>query len=499
MITYIEIFKNDLKFIIPEMFLGISILIILICGVNLKNKFKHKSIITVQNFSWLGIQTLFITSLLILNSPYGYNSIFNNMMIIDGLTSFIKLIVLLSTIVVIIMCFEYFKFEWIYTYEYSILMLLSVFGMMLLVSSTDFLMIYLAIELQSLCMYVLATYKRSSEYSTEAGLKYFILGALSSGLLLFGSAAIYGLTGSTTFEAIYKLLVESPFNFNQTTISMSIAIIFIIAGLLFKIAVAPFHMWAPDVYQGAPLIITGFFAIVPKIAVLGLLIELFLGTFHELLYQWQPIFIICSLTSILIGTIGALGQTNIKRLLAYSSISHMGYVLIGLASANIEGIQGLLLYMIIYIIMSINIFTCFLSLYRKTNYRRIISIYELKGLPKENPMLAIIMSMTVLSMAGIPPLAGYGSKLYIFLAAIESSLYAVALIAVVSSVIGAVYYIRIVRTIYFDNINTYNIYHTMDIQKALILSITSLFILFFMACPSLLLIITHEIALNFAL
>jgi NADH-quinone oxidoreductase subunit N len=371
--------------------------------------------------------------------------------------------------------------------------------MILLVESYDFLIMYLAIELQSLCLYVLATFKRNSQYSTEAGLKYFILGALSSGILVFGCSLIYGLTGSTNFEYLNDLLIDTGLKSDEISIGLSVGIIFIAVGLLFKIAAAPFHMWAPDVYEGAPTIVTAFFAIVPKISVLGLFIELFLETFYGLINEWQQIIIFSAMSSMIIGAIGAIDQKKIKRLLAYSAIGHMGYILISLASASIEGIQALILYIIIYMIMSINIFSLILSLYKKNDNKRIIYITELTGLAKENPLLAITLAITVLSMAGIPPLAGFASKLYVFFSAIASSMYLLAIIGVLTSVIAAVYYIRLIKIMYFESNIEFNNYKIMDFNKSLILAITFIFLLLFMMNPSYLLIFSHKLALNFSL
>ena len=434
-----------------------------------------------------------------MNHPYESNIILSGMLLINNLTLLIKIVIIFSSIVVLLFSFDYYEDEKIKAFEYSILILLAVLGMLLLVSSYDFLALYLAIELQSLALYVLATFKRNSEFSTEAGLKYFILGALSSGILLFGISLIYGLTGSTNFESINHLLIGISFEENQNLTGLSIGVLFIAAGLLFKVAAAPFHMWAPDVYEGAPTIVTAFFAIVPKIGILGLFIIIFLETFYGLINQWQHIIILSALLSMIIGAIGAITQKKIKRLLAYSAIGHIGYMLIGIASATPEGIQSLLLYIIVYIIMSITIFSILLSLYDNKNTIKIKYISELTGLSKENGVLAITLAITVLSMAGIPPLAGFASKFYIFLAAIESSMYVLAIVGVLTSVISAVYYIRLIKIMYFENPETITIYKSMDLQKSIILGLSLTFIVFFMINPSYLLILTHEVALSLSL
>lgn len=493
--NYLELFQNDLKLIIPELFLSTGIIILLVAGV----LFNRENTALISNISWLSILTLIISLLLMLNHPFETEIVLNGMLLINNFTLIISSIILLSSIIVLLISFDYYKDEKITAYEYSILIMLAALGLILLISSYDFLALYLAIELQSLTLYVLATFKRNSEFSTEAGLKYFILGALSSGILLFGISLIYGLTGSTNFETINHLLIGVSLENNENLIGLSIGILFIAVALLFKLAAAPFHMWAPDVYEGSPTIVTAFFAIVPKIGILSVFITIFLETFYGLINQWQHIVIFCAITSMIIGAIGAVTQKKFKRLLAYSAIGHIGYILIGIASATPEGVQGLLLYIIVYIIMSINIFSLYLSLYDKNTFIKIKNISELSGLSKENGILAITLAIAVLSMAGIPPLAGFASKFYIFLAAIESSMYVLAIIGVLTSVIAAVYYIRLIKIMYFENTSNNVNYKTIDLNKSIILATTLFFILFFMVNPSYLLILTHELALNLSL
>jgi proton-translocating NADH-quinone oxidoreductase, chain N len=493
--NYLELFQNDLKLIIPELFLSTGIIILLVAGV----LFNRENTALISNISWLSILTLIISLLLMLNHPFETEIVLNGMLLINNFTLIISSIILFSSIIVLLMSFDYYKDEKITAYEYSILIMLAALGLILLISSYDFLALYLAIELQSLTLYVLATFKRNSEFSTEAGLKYFILGALSSGILLFGISLIYGLTGSTNYETINHLLIGVSLENNENLIGLSIGILFIAVALLFKLAAAPFHMWAPDVYEGSPTIVTAFFAIVPKIGILSVFITIFLETFYGLINQWQHIVIFCAITSMIIGAIGAVTQKKFKRLLAYSAIGHIGYILIGIASATPEGVQGLLLYIIVYIIMSINIFSLYLSLYDKNTSIKIKNISELSGLSKENGILAITLAIAVLSMAGIPPLAGFASKFYIFLAAIESSMYVLAVIGVLTSVIAAVYYIRLIKIMYFENTSNNVSYKTIDLNKSIILATTLFFILFFMVNPSYLLILTHELALNLSL
>lgn len=496
LLDYIDIFKNSFKFLIPEFYLGVSLLFLLILGVFYKN--QNTNDIPIKNMSWLSLEIVLIMFLLIINYPYFSSVVLHGMILINEFTLIIKTILTLSLIFILLMSFSYYKYENFYVFEYNILILLALLGMVFLASSYDFMMVYLSIELQSLAFYILASLKRDSQFSTEAGLKYFILGALSSGILLFGFSLIYGLTGSTSFEVLNHLLTGITFNFHEFNAGISVGIIFITVALLFKIAAAPFHMWAPDVYEGAPMIVTSLFAIVPKIAVLALLIQLLLETFYGLIDQWQQFIIFSAMTSMILGAVGAVEQKKIKRFLAYSAISHIGYVLIGLSCGTLEGLQSLFFYMIIYIIMSISIFSIILSLYKINNDHRVIYISDITGLAKENPLLAISFSMVVLSMAGIPPLAGFISKLQIFNAAIASSMFLLAIIGVLTSVLSAVYYIRFIKIIYFENNNSF-IYKPIDIQKAIIISITFLIIILFIVNPSYLLLLSHDLALNFSL
>jgi proton-translocating NADH-quinone oxidoreductase chain N len=485
---------TDFKLILPELFILSSISLLLLYGVFLKDS----KLYLINNVSWLSIQTLFITILLIINNPINNILIFQNSFIIDNLTTFIKIAVLFSTIATIIISLDYFKDENIQAFEYTLLILLAVTGMLLIISSYDFIALYLAIELQSLCLYVLAAFKRNSEFSTEAGLKYFVLGAFSSGLFLFGCSFIYGFTGITNFGDLAKLL--TGFQNLEGSHGLIIGIIFITVALLFKIAAAPFHQWAPDVYEGAPTSVTAFFAIVPKIAVLGVFLRLFFYTFYDFIDIWQNIFIFCSITSMLLGVFAALYQQKIKRFLAYSAISHSGYILIGLCTGTILGIQGLLFYTVVYIIMSINIFCIVLALRKQENLKKIIYISELNGLAKVNPILAFSLAVVLFSMAGIPPLVGFYSKFYLFSAAIESKLYILALVGIFSSAVATFYYIRLIKIMFFENVtSTLTVFKQMDKEKSLVLASTFLFILLFFIYPTPFMIAIHKASLTLCL
>lgn len=496
----INLFFNDFKVFLPEIFFSGIILALLMYGVIYSPAKVFGRPIIIKSISWLAILTCLITILLIINNPFNNFLILKNLIIVDNLTIFIKVIVLLSTIFTILMSLDYIKSSFD-SFEYIILILLAVLGMLLIVSSYDFIGIYLAIELQSLSLYILAAFKRNYELSTEAGLKYFVLGALSSGVFIFGASFIYGSTGITNLGDLAKLLTSS-FLVNDSF--LIIGVIFILVSLLFKMGGFPFHMWLPDVYQGAPTSVTAFFAIVPKFAIIGLSLRLFLDTFYNLLEMWQSVFIFSSLGSMVIGVLGALYQQNIKRFFAYSAISHIGYILIGICSGTIFGIQGLLLYMFFYIVMNLNIFSIILSLRQtqiNSNIITIKNIDQVVGLFRSNSVLAITFALILFSIAGIPPLAGFYSKFFLFLAAIESELYLLAIVSVIFSVIAAFYYIRFIRLMFFSAIGSYKwiLYNTIDREKSLILGFTLLLVTCFFIYPYPLLLLIHKVSLSLSL
>ncbi|MBG02619.1 MAG: NADH-quinone oxidoreductase subunit NuoN [Rhodospirillaceae bacterium] len=369
---------------------------------------------------------------------------FNGQFVSDDFTVFMKILILLGTFLSLIMSQSYLKREDMRRFEYPVLMLFATVGMMMMVSANDLIALYLGLELQSLSLYVLAAFKRDTTRSSEAGLKYFVLGALSSGMLLYGCSMIYGFAGTTSFDGLVQVLGGDQ----TASVGLIVGIVFLIAGLAFKISAVPFHMWTPDVYEGAPTPITAFFAVAPKIAAISLFVRVMMDPFGGLVEEWRQIIIFVSVLSMILGAFAAIAQTNIKRLMAYSSIGHMGYALVGLASGSEAGIQGVILYMTIYLAMNVGTFACILAMRRKGEMVEEIS--DLAGLSKSNPMLAAALLVFMFSMAGIPPLAGFFGKLYIFLAAIEAQLYVLAIIGVVASVVGAFYYLRIVKIMYFD-------------------------------------------------
>ena len=426
---------ENLNLVLPEIFISLSIMFLLVLGV-----FKNDSSKITFNISLL---VLLITSIITLNETFSINrvTLFNNSVVIDHMSSLMKIITLIGAFLVLVISSAYLKSFKIFKIEYPVLILSSVLGMMVMISSNDLMVFYMGLELQSLALYVLATFNRDQLKSSEAGLKYFVLSALSSGLLLYGCSLIYGFSGSTNFNVI-----SSQLNSNEYVLTFGI--VFILVGLAFKISAVPFHMWAPDVYEGSPTSVTLFFTMVPKIAALTVFIRFLYVPFLNLIDQWQMIIIFLSIASMLFGAIAAIGQTNIKRLVAYSSIGHIGYTLAGLATGSNEGIQSSIIYISIYVIMNLALFSCLLMLKRNDQYYE--DIDDLSGLSKNHPLLSLSLLVILFSLAGIPPLAGFFAKFYIFKAVIEQSMYFLAIVGLLSTVIAAFYYLRIIKIIYFD-------------------------------------------------
>ena len=455
---------NDLNFILPEIFISLSIMFLLVLGV-----FKKNSSRLIFNVSLL---VLLITAIITLNETYSINRItlFNNSVVIDHMASLMKIITLICAFLVLTISSNYLKIFKILKIEYPILILSSVLGMMVMISSNDLLVFYMGLELQSLALYVLATFNRDQLKSTEAGLKYFVLSALSSGLLLYGCSLIYGFSGSTNFEIIANQLTSDEY-------VLTFGIVFILVGLAFKISAVPFHMWAPDVYEGSPTSVTLFFTMVPKIAALSVFIRFLYVPFLNLIDQWQMIIVFLSIASMLFGAIAAIGQTNIKRLIAYSSIGHVGYILAGLATGSNEGIQSSIIYITIYVIMNLALFSCLLMLKRNDQYYE--DIDDLSGLSKNHPLLSLSLLVILFSLAGIPPLAGFFAKFYIFKTVIEQSMYFLAIVGLLSTVVAAFYYLRIIKIIYFDNEkDKYDEDHSLWLKFSLTFS-TILILLYF--------------------
>ena len=454
----------NLEFVLPEIFLSLSIMFLLIFGVFKKNSSK-----LIQNISLI---VLLITSVITFNETLGIEKtlLFNSSIIIDYLSSFMKIITLLAAFLVLVISSNYLKTFQIFKIEYPILILSSVLGMMIMISSNDLIVFYMGLELQSLALYVLATFNRDQIKSSEAGLKYFVLSALSSGLLLYGCSLIYGFTGSTNFNIIANQL-------NSNEYAITFGIVFILVGLAFKISAVPFHMWAPDVYEGSPTSVTLFFTMVPKIAALTVFIRFLYIPFFNLIDQWQMILIFLSIASMIFGAIAAIGQTNLKRLIAYSSIGHVGYTLAGIATGSNDGIQNSVIYITIYILMNLGLFSCLLMMKRNNKYFE--NIEDLSGLSKNHPLLALSLLLILFSLAGIPPLAGFFAKFYIFKSVVEQSMYFLAIVGLLSTVIAAFYYLRIIKIMYFDKEKEkYDTDHSLWLKFSLTLS-TILIVVYF--------------------
>jgi len=459
---------ENLNLILPEIFISLSIMFLLILGVFIKDGSK-----LIFNISLL---VLLITAIITINETFSINrmTLFNDSVVIDYMSSFMKIITLLGAFLVLIISSSYLKIFKIFKIEYPILILSSVLGMMVMISSNDLMVFYMGLELQSLALYVLATFNRDQLKSSEAGLKYFVLSALSSGLLLYGCSLVYGFSGSTNFDTITNQL-------NSNEYVLTFGIVFILVGLAFKISAVPFHMWAPDVYEGSPTSVTLFFTMVPKIAALTVFIRFLYVPFLNLIDQWQMIIVFLSIASMLFGAIAAIGQTNIKRLIAYSSIGHIGYTLAGLATGSNEGIQSSIIYISIYIIMNLALFSCLLMLKRNNQYYE--EIGDLSGLSKNHPLLSLSLLIILFSLAGIPPLAGFFAKFYIFKAVLEQSMYFLAIVGLLSTVVAAFYYLRIIKIIYFDaEKEKYDQDHNMWLKFSLAFS--TILILFYFIFPS---------------
>ncbi len=421
----------NLYYILPEIFISFSIMTLLILGVFKKNSSK-----LIYTFSYL---VILISLAININISDNY-SLFNDSYLINDFSSFIKSIIFITAFFVMLCSYNYVKIGNFLKIEYPILILCSLLGMIVMVSSNDLIVFYIGLELQSLALYVLAAFNRENLLSSESGLKYFVLSALSSGLLLYGCSLIYGFSNTTNFDEISK-----NFSFEYGIV---FGMVFVLVGLAFKVSAVPFHMWAPDVYQGSPTSVTVLFAMLPKIAALTVIIKFLYGPFLNLFSEWQTIIIFLSISSMILGAVAAIGQKNLKRLIAYSSISHMGYALAGLTTGTNDGIQSTLIYLLIYLIMNLAFFSCLLMLKRNDIYFE--NVHDLSGLSKKHPILAFCFLIVLFSLAGIPPLAGFFAKFYVFMAVIKKEMFFLAIVGLLTTVIAAFYYLRIIKVIYFD-------------------------------------------------
>ncbi len=432
-----EILFASLRIATPELILAVGALALLMIGVFSGDKSTN----TVMG---LAMALLVVVGLWIIFAP-ATGEAFGGVYVADAFGNFMKVLALIGSIVAMILSIGHSRVEPIGRFEYPVLLVLATLGILLMISANNLISLYMALELQSLALYVICAINRESLRSTEAGLKYFVLGALSSGMLLYGMSLVYGFTGNTGFNEIAAVLSSET-----RSLGLIFGLVFVLAGLAFKISAVPFHMWTPDVYEGAPTTVTAFLAAAPKIGAMAIFVRIVIDAFQPVFADWQQIVVFISIASMLLGAFAAIGQRNIKRLMAYSSIGHMGYALVGLAAGTQAGVSGVLLYMAVYMGMTLGTFACILAMRRK-EVGNVESVDDLAGLASSNPFMALVLTILMFSLAGIPPLAGFFGKYYVFLAAIEAKLYPLAVIGVIASVVGAFYYLRIVKVMWFDD------------------------------------------------
>ena len=457
----------NLATILPELILACGAMALLLLGVMTRKE---------QGELVLGLAMLvIIVAGVFVAKGQGTETAFNGSFIVDPFARLMKLLTLTGAAAALLMSLDYWRGQGELKFEFPVLVLLATTGMMMMISPNDLISLYVGLELQSLALYVLAAFDRDSARSSEAGLKYFVLGALSSGMLLYGASLIYGFTGSTAFPVIAEAVQPSGAN-----LGLIFGLVFLMAGFAFKISAVPFHMWTPDVYEGAPTPVTAFFAAAPKLAAMALTVRVLVAAFPSVTVEWQQIVTFLAIASMALGAFAAIGQTNIKRLMAYSSIGHMGFALVGLAAGTSEGVEGVIIYLAIYLAMTLGTFACILAMRR--NGRMVENIDALSGLSRTNPLMAFTLAMLLFSLAGIPPLAGFFAKFYVFLAAIHAGLYPLAIIGVLLSAVAAYYYLRIVKLMYFDA--PAERFDPMPAALVTVLTVTGLFTLLFFVYPS---------------
>jgi NADH-quinone oxidoreductase subunit N len=440
---------------------------ILVFGVLQKrDSFQLSSLLVVGSF--------LLTGVLVMSAApgIGYHGLFTN----DTFSAFVKLVILIAAAMGVIVSIDYNEHENMHRFEFPVLILLCTVGMMLMASASNLMTLYMGLELQSLAIYVLAAFARDELRSAEAGLKYFVLGALASGLLLYGISLVYGFSGSMAFDRLTQALADPA----HVSPGLIVGIVFVVAGLAFKVSAVPFHMWTPDVYEGAPTPVTSFMGTAPKVAAMALLVRVMATPFGHLLGSWQQLIVLVAIASMLLGSLAAIGQKNIKRLMAYSSIGHMGYVLIGLAAGTPNGIRGVLIYLVTYVFMNAGTFGCIIAMRRRG--RMMEGISDLAGLGRTDPALALAMTVFMFSMAGIPPFSGFWAKYFIFTAAVQQGMWALAVIGVLTSVIGAYYYIRVIKVMYFDE--AAEAFDPRPASVSLVVAASGLFTTFFFVFPA---------------
>ena len=458
--------------IAPEIVLVCGAMALLMLGV-----FRPENDRTAEAIGWLAIFVLAVAAWLALDQPAGRQTLFDGAFVVDGFGRFMKVLTFAASAGALLLSFDYMRETRSQKFEYPVLVLLATAGMGMMISANDLIALYLGLELQSLALYVVAAIRRDDVRSSEAGLKYFVLGALSSGMLLYGASLIYGFTGSTSFTAIAAAAKAGG---AAQDIGLIFGLVFLLVGIAFKISAVPFHMWTPDVYEGAPTPVTTFFAAAPKAAAIALLMRVTLGAFAGIGPQWQQVVAALAIASMGLGAFAAIGQTNIKRLLAYSAIGNIGYALIGLAAASPEGARGVIIYMVIYVAMTLGAFACVLSMRRQGGM--VEEIDELSGLAQTNLGMATVLALLLFSLAGIPPLAGFFAKFYVFAAAVKEGLWGLAVFGVLASVVGAYYYVRIVKVMFFDAPK--EAFLGVPAKAGLVMTLAGVFVLLYVAWPA---------------
>ena len=459
----------DLSPALPEAVLAAAAMVLLLFGAGRGER-------SARLVSWLAVGAL-LAVLVIAQIMGGARQVgFYGMFVSDAFGLFMDTLVLLGSATAILLSLKYNEDLGIARFEFPVLVMLATTGMMVMIAANDLITLYVGLELQNLALYVVASFDRDSARSSEAGLKYFVLGALSSGMLLYGASLVYGFAGTTGFAELARLVSDGA----PASAGLIVGIVFVMVGLAFKVSAVPFHMWTPDVYEGAPTPVTAFFSVAPKMAALALFVRFMVAPFGPLVAEWRQIIIFLSIASMVFGAIAAIAQQNIKRLMAYSSIGHIGYALIGLASATATGIRGILVYMAIYLVMNLGTWAVILCMRRRG--RMVEGISDLAGLSRTQPGLALALGIFMFSLTGIPPTAGFFGKLYIFLAAIDAKLTWLAVIGVLTSVVGAVYYLRIVKIMYFDEpVAAFD--RPIGAELRAVLVVTAVLTLFFFAFP----------------
>jgi NADH-quinone oxidoreductase subunit N len=452
----------SLALLTPELILAVGAMVLLMIGVYSTS--RSSTLVTT-----LAVLVMAAAAAWLLFSV-GEGKAFGNSFVVDPFARFMKVLTLVGAAVTLVMSGGFAKAEKFDSFEYPILVMLSSTGMLLMASANDMIALYLSFELQSLALYIVAAINRDSLRSSEAGLKYFVLGALGTGMMLYGISLVYGYTGSIDFNVIASTLTGA-----ERQVGVLFGLVFILAGLVFKISAAPFHMWTPDVYEGAPTPVTAFFAVAPKVATMALILRLVMEAFQPSAGDWQQIIVFVSIASMALGSFAAIGQRNFKRLMAYSSIGHMGFALVGLASNSEAGVRGVIIYMLIYVAMTLGTFAFIIAMRRKEG--QVETIGDLAGLSSTNPVMATILTILLFSLAGIPPLAGFWAKWYVFLAAINAELYALAVIGVLSSVVAAFYYLRIIKIMWFDE--PVGGFEPMPVELRVVLGASGAFVLFY--------------------